>query len=259
MADWPLSSHTRRSTLGSLCATAVRNAAILVAPAMGRGSLPDPREARLAFAAVGDQHRVPGEQVGELIEVAAHDRLEERLQHSPVLLGRRDQRPPLHGHVVASAPQQLPAGRLALLDQRRDLAMAEVEDVVEEEHGPLGGREPLKHDQEGHRDLVEPLDAANAPITEADGLGQSIAPALLAPRPRRVELVQAQASHDLEQVAPGIVDGHVAPLPAEPRLLHGVLGAPAVTEHPVRERHERGPAGLEGSEIVRHENPISRR
>ncbi len=75
-----------------------------------------------------------------------------------------------------------------------DLLMIEIEDVVEQEHGALRGREALEHDQEGHGDLVEALDAREPALVEIDGLGQPIGAALLAPRAGGVELVPGRGA-----------------------------------------------------------------
>ena len=45
---------------------------------------------------------------------------------------------------------QLPAGRLLAVEHRRDLAVAVVEDVVQQERSPLDRGELFEHDQERH-------------------------------------------------------------------------------------------------------------
>src|ERR1700737_1008673 len=90
-------------------------------------------------------------------------------------------------------------GPVRLSQQGRDLAVAHVEDVVEEKDGALGGREPLEQHQERHRDLVDHLDTPDAGLVQIDGLWQAIAPALLASRARRAELIEAQARDRRQQ------------------------------------------------------------
>src|SRR5215470_7032972 len=89
---------------------------------------------------------------------------------------------PLGGEVSARSAEELPACRLALLEQRADLQVAHLEDLVQQEHGALGGSQTLEQDEEGHRDLVERLHCIAAHQTEVHRLRQPVSPALLASR-----------------------------------------------------------------------------
>src|SRR5262249_20271796 len=86
---------------------------------------------------------------------------------------------------------------------------------------------------------------------EVDGLGEPIAAALFAPGASRVELVEAQPGHDGDQKGFRRFRRRVATVPAQPCLLHHVLGAAGVAEHAVSERDELVPMGLEDGEILR--------
>jgi len=84
-----------------------------------------------------------------------------------VFLARGPEHPLLGGHALPRPAQDLATGRVALSQQGRDLAVAHVEDVVEEKDGALGGREPLEQHQERHRDLVDHLDPPDAGVEAA--------------------------------------------------------------------------------------------
>ena len=154
------------------------------------------------------------------------------------------------GHVLSCALEELSAGGLALADQRRDLVVVEIEDLAKQQDGPLGGRQPLEHDQERHRDLIEHLHAADASFVEVDGLRQTVAAALLATRSRRIELVETQPRHQGHEIRARRLDLDVPAAPAQPRLLHDVFGAPEIAKHAVRVSDEQGPMRFEDVQIV---------
>jgi len=56
--------------------------------------------------------------------------------------------------VSAGAHGELAAVVLALADDRRDLVVAVVEDLVQEKDGALDGREPREQEQERHRERI---------------------------------------------------------------------------------------------------------
>jgi hypothetical protein len=156
----------------------------------------------------------------------------------------------LGGNVLARTPQELAAGGFTLADERRDLVVGKIEDVVEQQHRPLGGCQALQHDEECHRYLIERLQAAYSSFVEVDGLGQTIASALLVTSLRRVELVQAEPGHDRHQVGPRGVRILTPTLPAQPRFLHHVLGSAEVAEHAVRQSNEEGAVRFEDGEVL---------
>jgi len=57
-------------------------------------------------------------------------------------------------HVPPRPPGKLTAVVLALADDAGDLVVAVVEDVVQQEHGALGGTEPFEQQQERHGQRV---------------------------------------------------------------------------------------------------------
>jgi hypothetical protein len=130
--------------------------------------------------------------------------------------------------------------------------VAHVEDVVKEKDGALGGREPLEQHQERHRDLVDHLDAADPAFVQIDGLRQAIAPALLASRARRAELIEAQARDRRQQERLRRFGVTPAVLPAHPSLLHRVLRPRQIAEHPIGQRQQRWTVCFEGLGLVDH-------
>ena len=63
-------------------------------------------------------------------------------------------------HALARAVDDLPAGRFGLAEERRDVAVAGVEDVVQQECRPLVRREPFEQDEEGDRQIGGEIDVA---------------------------------------------------------------------------------------------------
>jgi hypothetical protein len=65
-----------------------------------------------------------------------------------VLFRRCGEQALLRCHVLSRAVEELSAGRLALADQVRDLAVLEVEHVAKQQHRALSWRQALEHHQE---------------------------------------------------------------------------------------------------------------
>ena len=66
----------------------------------------------------------------------------------------------LAAHALARAVDHLPACRFAPLDHRGNLAVADVEHVVQQEGGPLLGREPLEQREEGDGEIGGQIEVA---------------------------------------------------------------------------------------------------
>jgi hypothetical protein len=175
--------------------------------------------------------------------------MHERTEQAAVCLLRRGEKAFLGRHVLARALQELAAGGFAFADERRDLVVGEIEDVVQQQHRALGGRETLQHDEERHRHLIERLQTTQTPFVEIDGLGQTIASTLLATALRRVELVEAEPCHDGHQVGPRRIHLLTPALPPQPRFLHHVLCPPDVAEQTIGERNEERAVRFEDGEV----------
>ncbi len=107
--------------------------------------------------------------------------------------------PPV-AHAAAGTLQQLATRRRALADQPCHFLVLQIEDVVQQEHGALRGREPLQHDTKRHRDAFDSFDRAQPAGIEIDGLGQAIRAAFFFARAGAAELIEAQACDDRHQV-----------------------------------------------------------
>src|SRR4051812_32735122 len=84
---------------------------------------------------VGDQDCVLREHLQQCVLVAAGGGLDERRQQATVLVVGGLEEPPPGGDVLPGALEELAAGRIALPQQRADLRVAQVEDVVQQERG----------------------------------------------------------------------------------------------------------------------------
>ena len=124
------------------------------------GSVQRPRQRRHLAAAVAAEDDVVGEQRLQRLEVAAARRRRRSGRRAP--RGARSDPSKRGGAPRRGAAPAPRAARvvLALADDLGDLAVAVVEDVVEEEHRALLGRQALEQDQEGDRERVGHLDPA---------------------------------------------------------------------------------------------------
>ena len=179
-------------------------------------------------AAVADRDGVLGEQPHERLGPAAGGGREELLDDPPggglVDLGAglavRD--------VLLGAVEDLLAGGLGDVEDLGDLPVRVVEGLPQHVHRPLVGGEALHEGEDRVRDrfaLLGGVGRAEHRVPGEQRLGQPLAHVGLAPGPRRGELVEAQVGEDLRQPGLGDLDAvDVGGLPAQERLLHGVLG-----------------------------------
>src|SRR5262249_1676071 len=143
-----------------------------------------------AFAApIRDQHGVFREHPDQRADVARVCGLHECAKQAAVRLLRRGEQAFLGSNVLARALEELAAGGFTPADERRNLVVGEIEDVVQQQHGAFGRCQALQHDEERHRYLIERPQTTPASFVEIYGLRQTIASALLATVLRRVELV----------------------------------------------------------------------
>ena len=80
-------------------------------------------------ATIRDHHRVFGQHRDERVEVPGGCGLRECRKQSPMHVRRRGEQALLCRHVLSRTLEELSAGRLSFLDERRDLLVIEVEDV----------------------------------------------------------------------------------------------------------------------------------
>ena len=94
------------------------------------------------------------EQSLEASEIVVFGRREEPSRQLVALLARRMEAGSTLLDVAAGATGELANILLALADDRRDLRIAIVEDVVKQEHGSLFGRQALQQHQHRQRQRV---------------------------------------------------------------------------------------------------------
>ena len=80
-------------------------------------------------------------------------RLHERVQEPPAGRGAHLHARPVGAHSLARAAHDLPARRLALAKDLRDLAVTGVEHLMQQERRALLRREPLEHREERDREV----------------------------------------------------------------------------------------------------------
>jgi hypothetical protein len=101
-------------------------------------------------AAIAHHDHVGGEHLEQRVHVPTLGRDEEAPGHLLALSAGGIEARLALVHMMAGAGQDLAAVRLRLAGDPGDLAVVVGEDLVQEEHGPLGGRQALKQDEKGH-------------------------------------------------------------------------------------------------------------
>ena len=202
-------------------------------------------------AAVPDGHRVGGQELDQPVHVSVGARCEETPRELVALLGRRLEPGRLGLDPPPRAREQLPAVRLALSDDLRDLRVPVLEDLAKEEHRPLHRLQALEEHEERHRQRVGHLRLLGHVLLRSghEGLGEPGADIGFPPRLHPAEAVDREARHRGRQIALRRVDlrallGGAAP--PEERVLHHVLGLRDAPEHPVGDREQQWPQLDEG-------------
>jgi hypothetical protein len=149
-------------------------------------------------------------------------------------------------HVMPGAGEDLAAVRFGLAGDLGDLPVVVGEDLVQQEHGPLGRRQALQQDQEGHGQGIGHLRTLRRIWFGArdQGLGQPGPHVGLAPHPGRLQVGDGQPGGGRGQIGLGRADAApVAQDPGQPqeRLLDDVLGVADAAGHPVGDREHQRP------------------
>jgi hypothetical protein len=139
---------------------------------------------------------------------------------------------------------------LARADDGGDLRVRVVEDLAQQERGPLLGRQALEQHQERQGQRVRHLGLVGrvAATVVDQRLGQPLAHVALASDPGRSQLVDAQPGDHGREVGAWRLDPLALlqrVVQAQQRLLHDVLGLAHAAEHPVRHRERPGPELLQ--------------
>ena len=193
-------------------------------------------------AAVGQHHRVLGQDAGQGIHVEIAYRVVEGAEQALAFLIRHFATRVVGLDVVPRAAGQLTAGSRAALEAAPDLVEVQVEHIVQQEGRAFQRRQPLQREHEGDGNVLGELGlrlrvGRPAGVLVQQRFGQPDADIVLALRGGRAELVQAQIGHQPREVGAGMLDGALVHLgPAQPGLLHDVLGLGARAEHAVGER-----------------------
>jgi hypothetical protein len=120
--------------------------------------------------AIGYQHRIFGKHRNQRIQISRRRSLRKSSQQASMRFLWSGEQSLFSRHIFSGALKQLSASRFVLADQFRDLRVFEVENIAKEQNSAFGWREPLKHYQERHRDLIEHLQAAEAAFVEINRL-----------------------------------------------------------------------------------------
>ena len=157
----------------------------------------------------------------------------------PALLGLRHLAPSFAGEVLAGAAHELTGGRLGDLHDLADLFVGVGERLAQHVGGPLGGREPLQHHEHGESERLGAFGAEGRVGAGVDRLGQPRADVGLAAGARRLQRVDREPRRRRREERRRVLhDRSVGALPAQPRILHDVLGLARAAEHAVGDAEE---------------------
>ena len=155
---------------------------------------------------------------------------------------------------------QLAAGRRRPAQRAGHLLEGVAEDVVEQVGGAFERRQLLEQHQEGQRQRVRLLGCRL--LLDHHRLGQPRAGVRDAGGPGRVELVEAEAGHDGDEIGAHRFDGTVtAAQPTDGGVLDDVLGVGGTAQHAVGDAEQQRAPFLEGRRVglgVRRRHPWRR-
>jgi hypothetical protein len=124
------------------------------------------------------------------------------------------------------------------------ISAGRLEEVVEDEDGPLRGGEALEGEQEGDGQVLRALvrGLLRRILGLQHGFGEPRTDVELAPVPGRLQVVQAEPGRGLEQPGAGHRDAAaVGGVPAQEHVLRDVLGRREGARHAVGEPDQLGP------------------
>ncbi|BFO19597.1 hypothetical protein SHKM778_59850 [Streptomyces sp. KM77-8] len=146
----------------------------------------------------------------------------------------------------AGAAGELPYGRFAAVEQGRDVGVRVAERLAQHEHRAFQRGEGLQDDEDGEGDGVGEhglFGGVRDGVAEVGDvrLRQPRADVRLAARLDLAQPVDGEAGGDAHQVAARFAyAGPVAARPAQPRVLHDVLGVGDPAQHAVGDPEEDG-------------------
>ncbi len=181
------------------------------------------RDRRRLPAAVPVERHVRRQNLDERVRVAVLPGVEESAGHLVPLLARHVEPLPSLLHVRVGAHEDLPAVGRRLADDARHLVVRVVEDLAEEEDGPLDRRELLEQVQERQRERICRLGVHGGLVVD-DRLRQPLPRVHLPTRACGAQLVDREPRRHRCEVRLGRVRVDLGLLIAEERLLDHVLG-----------------------------------
>lgn len=215
------------------------------------GGVDGPRRRLLLAAAVADGKYVGGGQRERLVEIAARACGEKAPGDGLGLLrvGVVTRTPFLD--VTPGAPAEPAHGGFGTVQCLGDLPVRVAEGIPQHEDGPLRRGERLQQHEDGRGDglrACHPFGHVGNGLPEIGGdrLGEPRPDGGLAPGPDLPQPVDGEPGGDPDQVGARIADGRsVGGVPAQPRVLHHVLGVGQAPEHAVGDRTEQRAVLLE--------------
>ena len=152
-------------------------------------------------------------------------------------------------HRPSRPRRQLARRGVGHAQHRRDLAERHREAVVQHERHPLIGIQPLEHHHRGESRVLTGHHRRQRIVAVEgghDGLGQPLAVIGLASVRGRAQPVQREPADHRRQPRPQIVDRRrLRSVPAQPRILHDVLGVGDGSGESVRDGQQMRPQFLE--------------
>ena len=129
----------------------------------------------------------------------------------------------------------LPNGRLGLVEDARNLVIAGVEDFAQQEGGTLLGRKPLEQNEECHREVgreLRPMIRRDAGGRDRFGQPRShVAKTLRLGAPQAIDRETRDDRHEPTFLRDDVVVARL--VPAEKRLLHEILRLLHVAQHAI--------------------------
>ena len=166
------------------------------------------------------------------------------------LCGRLEARP--SGlHMGARAVHQLTAGGLAAAQRLGHFGVVGIEDLAQQKGCALLGRQLLQHEQQRRGDIMGLLQQL---LGRGSGLGPGLDQRLGQPETRIVLALHAQAPQPVygqprgrgHQPGLGLGNrGALAVLPAQPDILHQILGLGALAQHAIGQPEQARAMALE--------------
>jgi hypothetical protein len=164
-----------------------------------------------------------------------------------------------YAHLLPRPAGQLLGGVRRAREHRADLGEPQPEHVVQHERHPLGGCEPIEHDQQRPADRVGQLGLLlRVGARAVRGFRELPSGGLFASRGPGAQRVQAHAGDHGRQPAGDVVHAaRVGAAEPQPRLLHGIVGLGGRAEHPQRDGAQVWAVLLEHV-VVGHRSPSVR-